>query len=550
MNQENSMSPEVDQSVAEMWGSTPRTDILSTFNEAVSAVPDRLFLDFNGDSYTYQRASARISELAGGLVELGVKPGQIVAGMLDNNAESVFGWLAANAVGAIYMGINTALKGEFLRHVLAESGAEVVLVEPDYVPRITRIHTELTTVRTLVYRGDEQVDTSPFQGVRLKDLEGLSAPPTADIDPDDISCLVATGGTTGPSKLCMISHSYLLNLSRLQNLAQGRRTEDIVWNPMPSYHLNLLCTTIVSSMLVQGTGYVAPRFSLSNFWPEMERSKATIANLLGAMIQLVAQAPDTEVSDRCIGQLRVVNGVPFPAEIQQIWRDRFKIQIAGSNAYGTTEASWVTFLPAGEYQKPGSSGRRHDDFDVRILDDQGREVPTGTAGEVVVRPLRPGVMFSGYWRRPTETLAVMKDLWWHTGDIGKFDEDGYFYFVDRKKDYLRRRGENISSYEVETAVLQHPLVSEVAAHAVLSDLTEDDLKLTIVLEDQATLDHLELFEWLTDRLPYFALPRYIEFRDELPKSGFGRVWKYKLREEGCTADTWDREVAGVSFERR
>jgi crotonobetaine/carnitine-CoA ligase len=253
---------------------------------------------------------------------------------------------------------------------------------------------------------------------------------------------------------------------------------------------------------------------------------------------------------RCFGQVRVVTGAPFPAELQQIWKERFGVKIAGTPGYGFTEATMLTSLPAGGYFKPGSSGKRNEWFDVRIVDDNHRELPTGEAGEIIARPLQPNVMFQGYWRRPADTLQIMSDLWLHTGDIGKFDEDGYFFFVDRKKDYLRRGGENISSYEMETALSLHPDVQDVAVHAVFSELSEDEVKATLVLREGATLTEAQLFTWLIERVPYFALPRFIEFRAELPKSPLGRVLKYQLRDEGKTAATWDRNTSGIDYKKR
>ena len=197
-----------------------------------------------------------------------------------------------------------------------------------------------------------------------------------------------------------------------------------------------------------------------------------------------------------------------------------------------------------------SSGRLNDDFDVRIFDDNDNEVPAGESGEIVVRPKRPHVMFEGYWKRPAATASLLRNLWFHTGDIGRFDADGFFYFVDRKKDYLRRRGENISSFEMETAFLGHPDISEIAVHAVHSEVTEDDVKVTAVLVAGSTLTEAELCTWSTDKLPYFAVPRYIEFRDELPKNPVGRVLKYVLRDEGKTERTWDRESAGIAISKR
>jgi crotonobetaine/carnitine-CoA ligase len=288
---------------------------------------------------------------------------------------------------------------------------------------------------------------------------------------------------------------------------------------------------------------------VSNFWPEVERSGATIASILGGMGGLLAQAPDNSSMKRCYGQIHTARGNPYTEETKEIWRKRFGARLVGGNGYGLTEACVITSLPAGEYAKPGSSGKRIPDFDVRIVDENDNELPANQAGEIVVRPLRPDIMFQGYWRRPEATLNAMKNMWFHTGDIGKFDEDGFFYFVDRKKDYLRRRGENISSFEVESAFSNHPAIAEVAVHAVLSDKGEDDVKVTAILHEGTELTEEELFFWATEAVPYYALPRYIEFRKEFPKNPQGRILKYQLRDEGKTASTWDLEDTEIKVSK-
>jgi crotonobetaine/carnitine-CoA ligase len=230
---------------------------------------------------------------------------------------------------------------------------------------------------------------------------------------------------------------------------------------------------------------------------------------------------------------------------------RFGSKNVGSNDYGMTEAAVVTWLPQGAYAAPGSSGKRYADFDIRIVDDEDRELPPNMPGEVVVRPNRPNIMFQGYWRRPEATAAAMRNQWFHTGDIGKFDDDGFFYFVDRKKDYLKRRGENISSFEMEATIRAHPAVLEVAVHAVPSGFeADDDVKVTAVLRPGHRLSEEALFHWVVERVPYYAVPRYIEFRAELPKNPQDKVLKYKLRDEGKTASTWDLADTNIKVGRR
>ncbi len=523
----------------------------SLLRACADEVGEQLFLDFSGDGYSYQEIWDRATALATGLHKHGVEPGRTVVSMLDNSVDAVTTWFAVNLLGAIWVPINTALRGTFLSHVVSDADAPIVLCESDFVDRIGAEISRLPSVESIFVRGlDEEMSVGD---VAAEPLDALRLEP--DVAPvertaDDTALIIYTGGTTGPSKGCVISHGYVFSSARGFLVQTGRAPTELNWSPLPIYHFNLVSGTVLGTMLLRSSASIAPRFSVSGFWSDVERTGAKIVNLLGSMGSLVAQMDDTPEMARCHGQIRVVHGAPFPAELQQTWRERFGVELVGGNTYGLTEAFPLTTLPVGEPSPPGSSGRANeDDFDVRIFDDLDREVPSGEVGEVVCRPRRPNVMFKGYWRRPEAVAAVTRNLWFHTGDLGRFD-DGFFYFVDRKKDYLRRRGENISSQEMEQALLLHEGLVEVAVHAVPSELTEDDIKVTAVRAPGATLTEVELFEWARERVPYFALPRYIEFRDELPVSPLGRVHKYKLRDEGCTPSTWDREHADVAWDRR
>jgi crotonobetaine/carnitine-CoA ligase len=241
--------------------------------------------------------------------------------------------------------------------------------------------------------------------------------------------------------------------------------------------------------------------------------------------------------------------MPFLEEMQQRWRDRFGVRETAAVGYGMTEASPVASYP-GHAMPPGATGRPMECLDVRIVDDDDVEVPPGTPGEIVVRPRIPGVIFDGYWNRPDATAEAFRNLWFHTGDIGSIDAEGYLYFVDRKKDYLRRGGENISSHELESVFRNHPAVEDVAIHAVRSDLAEDEVKATIVLRDGVAAGEEDICRWSMDHLPHFAVPRYVEFRRAIPRNAIGRVLKFKLRDEGVTRATWDRIAAGVELPRR
>lgn len=534
------------------WSVGQQDTIIAALDRAVASHPERVLLDFGGDLYTYGKVDQLSTRLAHSLAQLGVGAGDTVLTMLDNNVDAVVGWIATNKLRAVSVPVNTALRGEFLRHQVADAKSAVIICEADYVERIAAIAGGLPDARLVLHRG--ALAEAPGGTLRIAALDafrGQCDDPIADKPaPHDLACIVYTSGTTGPSKGCMLSYNYMCNLARLQLRAGPASENDITITPLPLFHMNAMCVGVLSNILVGARVAIIQRFSVSNFWPEVERSGATIASILGGMGGLLAQAADNDAMKRCFGQIHTVRGNPFTEESKAIWRQRFGARQVGGNGYGLTEASVITSLPGGETAAPGSSGKRIADFDVRIVDELDRELPANTPGEIVVRPLRPDIMFMGYWGRPADTMKLLRNMWFHTGDIGKFDADGFFYFVDRKKDYLRRRGENISSFEMEAAFAAHPDIEEVAVHALPSDKGEDDVKVTAILKPGSALSPAALFEWATDAVPYYALPRYIEFRQTLPKNPQGRVLKYELREEGRTAATWDLEETDIQVKKR
>ncbi|WP_329780480.1 AMP-binding protein [[Mycobacterium] nativiensis] len=526
--------------------------VVELLASCVERHPDSAYLDFAGEVYSYAEVWERSLDLAGALHALGVRKGQTVVSLQDTHIDATASWIGANMLGAVWVGTNTALRGEFLRHVVTDTGAAVVIAEPDLVDRLAAIDSQLPHVDIVLQRGSErfsqvcQLRIEPLDDYRNRPVPGL-----VSANADDLMCLTYTGGTTGPSKGCMISHGYAVNIARRGLVQTQRQPDELNWNPLPMFHLNVLSMTLIGTMMLGGTAALAKRFSASGFWPEIERTGARVVNLIGGLPAIIAQGPDTPEMKRCFGQIRMVHAVPFPETVQRVWRERFGVESPGAKGYGMTEVFPVTFQEPDDSAPPESAGKfNSEDLEVRIVDERDNDVPIGEVGEVICRPRRNNVMFQGYWRRPEATVEATKNLWFHTGDLGRIDGDGFFYFADRKNDYMRRRGENISSQEVEVTYMGHPDITEVAVHAVPSEVTEDDVKVTAVLRPESELTPAELFEWSKDRVPYFALPRYIEFRTELPVSPLGRIHKYLLRDEGVTPDTWDREQAGVSWERR
>ncbi|NNC38717.1 MAG: ATP-dependent acyl-CoA ligase [Acidimicrobiales bacterium] len=534
------------------WSLGEQDTVIDALARAVAAYPDKTVLDFSGETYSYAEIDLITTRFAHALAALGVSAGDTVVSMLDNNVQAIVTWLAVNKLCAVSVPLNTALRGGFLRHQISDAGANLAICEADYLERINAISGDLPDLKTVLVRGgDESTKKSGLSIMPLSDHSGEDETPIEiKPRPADLAALIYTSGTTGPSKGCMLSYNYMCNLARQQLNAAPTTHDDIMWTPLPLFHLNALSTGFISTILMGGTISYSPRFSVSGFWPAIEKSGATAISILGAMGNLLANADDNDAMLRCKGQIHTVRGNPFSEEMKNTWRTRFGAKQVGSNGYGLTEAAVVTTIAAGEYTAPGSSGKISPQFDVRIVDDEDVEVSVGQSGEIIIRPLQPNIMFQGYWKRPEATMKIMRNMWLHSGDIGRFDEDGFFYFVDRKKDYLRRRGENISSFELEQTFLEHPAIENVAIHAVPSEIIEDDVKLTAILKPGQSVDEKELCLWAAERVPYYAVPRYIEFREEFPTNPQGRVLKYQLREEGVTDSTWDMEKSDVKLTKR
>jgi carnitine-CoA ligase len=557
--------------VDSIWAGGEQSTIPQLFARRLETDPDGEYLDMGGVKLTAGEVMETAARFGGALHALGTQQHDRVATLLENSPVALLAWAGTVCAGRISVPVNTAYKGEYLSHQLTDSGARVLVVAASLLPRVAAIAEQTPNLEHVIVVDDADDEDEPEgNGIAASEtptigratihrwdeiLAGDLSAPSVDIDPSDLGTFIYTGGTTGLSKGCMLSHNYHEALARQIGICWRRTADDVVWTPLPMYHFNALTTVVVGTLLFGGRGAIYRRFSVSQFWPEMNRAGATITSTLGTMAYLLAHDVDRPEMPKSGAPeanttLRLLGAAPLPVEVDQVIRSRFGVATF-SGAYGVTEASLVSWQPPGTENRPNAAGVVNDQyFDVRIFDDNDAEVAPGAEGEIVLRPKRPQVMFEGYWGRPDETVRTTRNLWYHTGDIGKIDEDRYLYFVDRKADYLRRRGENIASFEVERILMSHGDLADVAVHAVPSPMTEDDLKITATRKEGATVTEEELFRWCIDQLPYFALPRYIEFRDALPRSPVGRVLKRELRGEGVTEATWDVEAAGITYERR
>ena len=540
----------------DVWRSGSQSTIPELLLRRLDEDPDGQYLDVCGDTVSAADVVDVASRLANSLRLMGVAPGDRVATLIENSIEAVHAWWGIILAGAIAVPINTAYKGEYLRHQLADSGSKVVIVADELLDRLVTVAPNVESLQHVILIGDSSSAISGVAGSLWTDvLTADPALPAITSKASDLGTFIYTGGTTGLSKGCMLSHNYHEALARQIGICWERTADDVIWTPLPLFHFNAITTAVIGPLVFGGRSAIYRRFSVSNFWPEMNRVGATVTSTLGTMAYLLAHDVDRPEMPRSGAPeanttLRLLGAAPMPVEVDSIMKGRFGLTTF-SGAYGVTEASLISWQPPGGHNKPNAAGVINDEyFDVRIFDDDDNELPRGSRGEIVIRPKRPDVMFAGYWGRPDVTVESSRNWWYHTGDVGIIDDDDFLFFVDRKADYLRRRGENIASFEVESIIMGHGQIADVAVHAVPSPLTEDDLKITATLVEGSTLTEEELFLWCVEQLPYFALPRYIEFRTELPRSPVGRVLKRELRDEGATPKSWDLETSDVTFEKR
>jgi crotonobetaine/carnitine-CoA ligase len=307
---------------------------------------------------------------------------------------------------------------------------------------------------------------------------------------------------------------------------------------LPMFHTNARYCTVLIGLMLSVRVVLHRSFSASRFWDVCRAEEATAFNFIGSMLTFLSkQPPRADDRDHLV---RKGYGAPAPISIYHDFEERFGVRLC--EAYGSSEIGCVTANPIAQ-ARPGSAGRSTGIHELAIHDPGGNPVPEGEAGEIVVRPKRPGILFNGYHGMPAETAASWRDLWFHTGDRGRFDEDGNLYFVDRVKDSIRRRGENISSWEVERVVNSIDVVQECAVLGVASDASEEDVLVVVVLKEREELEPLELLGQLESRLPAYAMPRYVRYVESLPKTPTGRVQKYMLRRAGKLPNDWDHEVA-------
>lgn len=528
-------------------------NVLARQGQALHDIP---FVQFEDQPpYTFGAMDASANRIAHTLARLGVQHGDRVLMLLPNSVEFLQVWFGINRLGAVMIPINTAYKGAFLEHVVNNSAARIIVIDRKYVPVLQASEAQVPQLETaiVVDTTESEITLPSFSRLRALPFSSLlqhpNTPVQVPVNYYDIGAIMYTSGTTGPSKGVLMPHAHLYLFGHNKINAIRLTPDDVYYCCMPLFHANALFMQVYSSLIVGCRLVLTRSFSASRWLDDIRRYDVTVTNTLGVMTEFIyRQPPRPEDHDH---RLRLIVAVPIAPEWSEVFQQRFGTKLL--EVYGMTEVNIPTYMPYDEGLRANSCGKVLDEwFEMKIVDPTtDEELPPGTIGEMVVRPKEPWCFMVGYNAMPEKTAEAWRNFWFHTGDAGTYDEEGYIYFVDRMKDCIRRRGENISSYEVEQVLNDHAAVAESAAVAVKSEIAggEDEVKACIVLRSGMQVKPEALLDYCQERMPYFAVPRYVEFVSTLPKTPTEKIQKHKLRETSLSPNTWDREAVGYKVRR-
>ena len=527
----DAVTPTLDPRMAELKSMMPQRLLERHARERA----DRVFVQFDGgETWSYRDFRQRVMRAAYGLQQLGLGQGQHAVTWVPNGPEALVLWFAINQLGAVYVPLNTAYRGRLLEHALDIADGAILIAHSALIDRLSGFQLP----RILVSVGDDcpAADWIPISDVLS--ANGEPEAPNSEIMPWDTQSIVFTSGTTGPSK--GVCQSYLQQYT----IAIGAfflSESDRCLMTLPLYHQGGI-TGVNRMYFCGGSIAMAGAFNTAKFWPTVRRTQSTCATLMGTMAKfLVKQPPSPEDRDHTLRSVIIA-----PLEEQEAFKRRFGVDVY--SIFNMTELGSPLVTEANPTLK-GPCGRMRPGFQLRIVDENDCEVPCGSRGELIVRHEIPWTQTSGYLKNPEATAKAWRNGWFHTGDCFWRDEDGNYFFADRLKDAVRRRGENISSFEVETEIMEYPTVREAAVIGVPSADSEEDLMAVLVPLEGAVIDPAKLLEFLRSRMPHFMIPRFIRMLEEMPKTASHKIQKQVLRDEGVTPTTWDRETSGIRIRR-
>ncbi len=508
--------------------------LISHFLAKQSAfIGNKTFLEFENSTWTFSEVYEEALAVAKGLLKLHVKPQKGVLVMLPNCPEMVFSWFGCALIRAINIPINPHLMGDILARPFVDSQAEIIIIHADFLRVLKTLpQNVISEIKKIVVVGRGQNQTIEFSAQMIPFQEWVEDAKsesefTFEGNYQDIQTIFYTSGTTGPAKGVQTTNAHQFSAAIGLIRVVGLKQDDVLFTPFPLFHGFAARLGVLPCLLVGATVSVAPKFSAQNYWQQVVKAKATVGHsLFSTPRALLEQAPNEFEKQH---QLRVM----FNSHYSKEFEERFKVPLV--EGFSMTETGFVLYTNW-EQRKIGSCGKVHDDWEAGLVNEYDQLVPIGEVGELVVRPKLPFIMMQGYLNQPDSTVKAFKNLWFHTGDMMRRDEEGYYYFVDRAKERIRRKGENISSFDIEQIINSHTAVSECVV-LPLPNGKEDDIRLIIVRSDER-LSEQELANWIQQKLPKLMWPSYIEFVERLPYTPTFKVEKLKLMREGLTQNAW------------
>ena len=521
----------------------PSDRILSTIlTRQAERYGDRLLLALGETRWTYSETAAIAAASAQALADAGIRPGDRVALMCSNRAEFLQVYLGCAWLGAVVVPINTALRGFQLSHIFRNSRPALLVAEASLLAAIETVDAEVElppqtwSIGSVANAHDMKSSLAPLPAL------GTKAPAGA-VRPGDTVAILYTSGTTGPAKGVCCPQAQLFWWGIYSARALGIREGDVLFTTLPLFHTNAL-NAFYQAVLNGCTYVLESKFSASGFWAAARRHDATVAYLLGAMATMLLAQPESAGDSE--HRVRIALGGGVPSQVHRPFLERFGVPLV--DGYGSTETNFA-FAGSIPSDRPGTMGYLADGIEARIVDPDDSKVPDGQTGELVLRSTEPFVFATGYFGMPEKTVEAWRNLWFHTGDRVVRDPDGHYRFIDRMKDAIRRRGENVSSWEVEQTILSHPAVAACAIYPLPSELGEDEVAAAILLEPGQSLAAVDVIRHCEGQIAYFAIPRYVRIVSQMPLTENGKIKKGVLREAGVTSDTWDREAAGYRLRR-
>jgi len=522
-------------------------NILGRFlQENAKKFGDKTFLIYDDYKISYKQLNENVFRVANGFLNLGVKKGDKVAIMMDNCPEFIYTWFALSEIGAVEVPINIHHKEKLLSYLINYSDAEILVINNLLIPQIKNIEELLKDIKKIIVHPLNS-DTE-FKNISVQSYENLiqtgSSPPQIEVKYHDLMAILFTSGTTGVSKGVMVSHNQMIFQAYMYCYISKFTENDRMYQYLPLFHAAAQCGGTLAPFLAGATIILRKSFSASAFWDEIRKYRATITGGFEPVLRILYKLPPDEDDNN--HHLRTFLCGHVPPDIQEDFQNRFNVKLI--DAYGLTETD-VNISSTYDDIRIGSCGKAHTEyFDIKLFNEQDIEVPIGMRGEIVIRPLLPHIIMEGYYKMPEKTLETFRNLWFHTGDIAYKDEDGYYYFVDREKDMVRRSGENISSKELEEIINSHQNVMECAVIGIKDEIVGEEIKVALVLKSGKSMSPEEIIEYCDERMAYFMVPRYIEFLNSLPKELDGqKIIKERLKY--LSPKVWDRKKTGIKLQR-